>query len=472
VGRQVWQKIKMNRKKINMKEIIVIEDNDTMRLGIVESLRREGFLVKDFSDGETALAYIQQHPVLLVVSDLKMTPLDGVEVLKRVKEQSSKTEVLLISAYGTVEIAVEAMQMGAADFLTKPFSSEELRIRIRKIIDRIEERETIDRLKERNLVLSNEIREKYGEIIGISKKLQEIFGLVEKIAGEDSTVLIEGESGTGKELIAHAIHQKSKRADMPFIRVNCGALNENLLESELFGHEKGSFTGAIKQKKGRFELANGGTLFLDEIGDVSSSMQIKLLRAIQEKEFERVGGEQTLKTDIRIISATNQNLKQLISENCFREDLFYRLSVIPIKLPALRERKEDIPLLTEHFIEKFTTAKGQPVKKISEEGMGLLINYSWPGNIRELENLVERLIVICSSVEIDSQLIAQHLGNVTIRPSAYPSLPLEEAVNAFEKNLIEHALRKTGGIKNQAAKMLGINTSSLYYKLEKFGLLK
>ncbi len=453
-------------------QIFIVEDNNTMRLGISESLRREGYSVSDFESGPDALAQFKKNPAHIVITDLKMEPINGIELLKSIKSLSPETEVLLISAFGTVDTAVEAMQEGAVDFLTKPFSPDELRIRIKKIVEKINQKETIELLTAEKQILQDQYDYQYEEIIGNSQVMKKLFSLINRIANQESTILIEGESGTGKELVARAIHKKSNRANKPFIKINCGALNENLLESELFGHEKGSFTGAIRQKRGRFELANNGTLFLDEIGDISQNMQVKLLRAIQEKEFERVGGENTIKVDVRIISATNRNLTQLVSEGQFREDLFYRLSVIPIKLPALRERKEDIPLLVSYFMNKLLQSKPSLKRYISDEGLNLFKEYSWPGNIRELENVIERLIVISPDQEIKLQLIAQQLGKDSNYPQHRAHTNLDEALFKFEKNLIVNALEEAGGVKNQAAKILGIRTSTLYYKMEKYGLLK
>ncbi len=453
-------------------EILVIEDNETMRLGIVESLTRERFAVHQFDNGPEALKFFENRLPSLAIIDLKMEPMDGISILKKMKEMNSRVEVLMISAFGTVETAVNAMQLGAADFLTKPFSSEELLERVKKIFEKIKNRQRLEELLDQNYLLQSELDIGYGEIIGDSEKMKNIYQLIEKVAGKDSTVLIQGESGTGKELIAHAIHKRSNRAERPFIKINCGALNENLLESELFGHEKGAFTGAIKLKKGRFELANKGTLFLDEIGDVSQTMQVKLLRVLQDGEFERVGGEQTIKTNVRIITATNQDLNKLIMEGKFREDLFYRLSVIPILLPALRERKEDIPLLVNHFLKKLAEQIGEPAKSINEEGMKLLLNHSWAGNIRELENLIERLCVISHSQEIETELIARHISNGHTNANSFDKLPLDDAVSSFEKNLVIQAMKKANGVKYRAAKILGISTSVLYYKLQKYGLIK
>jgi DNA-binding NtrC family response regulator len=452
-------------------KIIVVEDNDTMRLGIEESLQPEGYLVKSFENGIDALKDIRFDFAALAIVDLKMDPMNGIEVLKKIKEINPKTEVLMISAYGTVDDAVKAMHLGAVDFLTKPFSPDELRIRVRKIWQKIQNEKKLEDLLEQNKILSDELYTGYDEIIGNSQAIKKVFSLIEQVADKDTTVLIHGESGTGKELIARAIHRKSKRSEYPFIKINCGALNENLLESELFGHEKGSFTGAIRQKKGRFELADKGTLFLDEIGDVSPSMQVKLLRVLQEGEFERVGGEITLKSDVRIIAATNKDLQKLILGGHFREDLFYRLSVIPINLPSLRERKEDIILLINYFIKRLALKNNCEVKEISGEGLEMLMDYPWPGNIRELENLTERLFVISTDKVIDPSLIASHLSSSISLNSGYENLPLEEALYAFEKNLIVNAMKKANGIKNRAAKILGISTSVLYYKLEKYRLI-
>jgi DNA-binding NtrC family response regulator len=452
-------------------KIIVVEDNDTMRLGIEESLQPEGYLVKSFENGIDALKDIRFDFAALAIVDLKMDPMNGIEVLKKIKEINPKTEVLMISAYGTVDDAVKAMHLGAVDFLTKPFSPDELRIRVRKIWQKIQNEKKLEDLLEQNKILSDELYIGYDEIIGNSQAIKKVFSLIEQVADKDTTVLIHGESGTGKELIARAIHRKSKRSEYPFIKINCGALNENLLESELFGHEKGSFTGAIRQKKGRFELADKGTLFLDEIGDVSPSMQVKLLRVLQEGEFERVGGEITLKSDVRIIAATNKDLQKLILGGHFREDLFYRLSVIPINLPSLRERKEDIILLINYFIKRLALKNNCEVKEISGEGLEMLMDYPWPGNIRELENLTERLFVISTDKVIDPSLIASHLSSSISLNSGYENLPLEEALYAFEKNLIVNAMKKANGIKNRAAKILGISTSVLYYKLEKYRLI-
>lgn len=451
--------------------ILLVEDNDIMRLGITETLLKEGFHVNSFDNGLDAIEFYKNEQHGIAVLDLKMEPINGIEVLKNLKKINNNVEVLLISAFGTVDDAVEAIKSGACDFLTKPFSPDELRIRIRRINEIINNREKIQDLIEHNRMLNDEINSGYSEIVSKDKGFLEILNYTETISGNDSSVLITGESGTGKEVIARKIHFSSPRKNNPFIKLNCGALNENLLESELFGHEKGAFTGAVKNKKGRFELADKGTLFLDEIGDISPSMQVKLLRVLQENEFERVGGEETIKVNVRIIAATNKDLKKMITKNEFREDLFYRLNVLPVHLPPLRERKTDIELLADFFLKKFATKNSKEKIELDNKSVELLSSYSWPGNIRELENLMERLSVINIGKYLNISLLLSHLNTSSTITSNYDNLPLEDAVFNFEKNLITHAMQKADNIKNRAAKILGISTSVLYYKLEKFGLL-
>jgi len=459
-----------NRENLNTFSIVIVDDNDTMRFGMAESIRSEGYTVYEFTNGPAALDHLHEKKAHVLITDLRMEPMNGIDLLEQAKKVDPDMEALLVSAYGSVEDAVKAMHLGAADFLTKPFSPDELRARINKIIQKMESNRLINQLQEQNAYLQEEITSRYDEIVGATPVMKEIFRLIDAIACEDSSILIEGESGTGKELVAHAIHRKSDRADKPFIRVNSGALNDNLLESELFGHEKGAFTGAIRQKKGRMELADQGTLFLDEIGDISQNMQVKLLRAIQEKEFERVGGEETLKVDVRIIAATNKSLQELVRSGNFREDLYYRLSVIPIHMPSLRERREDIPALIVHFMNKLNQRKSSQ-KTISEEAVDLLTRYTWPGNIRELENIMERLFITTSDNEISASQVSRFLGHNNHVSDNYANIPLDDALYNLEKKLIMQALKDAGGVKNRAAKILGIRTSALYYKLEKFGLL-
>ena len=456
---------------MNTEEIIVVEDNSTMLQGIVESLRREGYNIEGFDNGYEALKCFSQKSFSTAVVDLKMDPINGIEILKKFKEINSSTEIIMISAFGSVEDAVAAMKLGAFDFLTKPFSPDELRLRVKKAVEKFRSEQKLQNLIETNRLLNEEISSGFEEIIGRSQSIIQVLKLVEQVADSESTVLIQGESGTGKELIARAIHKKSSRAENPFIKVNCAALNDNLIESELFGHERGAFTGAIKLKKGRFELADSGTLFLDEIGDISQSLQVKLLRVLQDGEFERVGGEKTLNANVRVISATNRNLQKLMSEGKFREDLYYRLSVIPVYLPPLRERQEDIPILADYFLNKFANKFNRTKPQLSDQAMELLLKYSYPGNIRELENLIERLTVISTNHIIEQNILAGHLSNYIPGNLTFDGILLEQAVESFEKNLIIKAMKNANGIKNRAAKSLGISTSVLYYKLEKYDLI-
>lgn len=454
-----------------MNKITVVEDNDTMRLGITESLIREGYIVNSFSNGPDALEFLNEKNSDIAIVDVKMEPMNGLVVLEKIKEKFSNIDVLIISAYGNVETAVDAMKKGATDYLTKPFSPDELRIRVKKILDLKNKQNQLNELIEQNKYLTDELLKDKNELIGKSQKFFEVIELAERIAITESSVLIQGETGTGKELIAKLIHKKSIRTNGPFIKINCAAINDNLLESELFGYEKGAFTGAVKSKKGRFELANKGTIFLDEIGDISPAMQVKILRVLQEKEFEKIGGELTTKVDVRIISATNKNLSKEVINNNFREDLFYRLNVVPITMPALRERSEDVKILAEYFLRKTGNTNNQKTKSINEEGITVLQNYSWPGNVRELENLIERLSVITLENEISADLISSHLNPQSQKFSNYNNLSLDDALFSFEKSLIIDALKQTNGNKNKAAKLLKINTSTLYYKLEKYDLL-
>jgi len=458
-------------------KILIIEDNETMRDAMAAIIGKMGHEFDSAKNGNDGLQLLENSSYDLVVTDYKMEGMDGLEVLKQVKQKFPLTEVLIITAFGTIELAVEAMKLGAVDFITKPFSHEEFKLKIERILERIKEKKELARLSDENIYLRDELEEQfnYGEIIGKSKPMQEVYRTLEKVAPTDSSVLIYGESGTGKELIARAIHKLSPRKDKPFIRVNCGALVETLLESELFGHEKGAFTGAVKRKKGRFELAHQGSIFLDEIGDISANMQLKLLRVLQEKEFERVGSEETIHVDVRIMAATNKNLSELVQQDKFREDLYYRLHIIPIYLPPLRERKEDIPLLVNHFLKKLTSELNKPAKQITESVMERFISYHWPGNIRELENVLERAVVLCDREFIDIKDLP------ILNSAASEKLPsdvldrfrlnLNDTLAAIEKQLIERAMNEKAGNKSQAAKLLGIQTSLLYYKLEKYGMM-
>jgi DNA-binding NtrC family response regulator len=455
--------------------ILVVEDNDTLREGIVRVVEKMGQHAQHLGNGAQALDLALKDSFQLIITDYKLPGLDGISLLQKIKESRPETEVLVITAFGTIELAVDAVQKGAADFITKPFSPEELTLKVRKILERIGERDELSRISEENIYLRDEFESEFnfGEIVGNSPVMKEVYRTIEKVAKGDSSVIIYGESGTGKELVARAIHKASGRQDRPFIRVNCGALAEGVLESELFGHERGAFTGALKRKKGRFELAHNGTIFLDEIGDIPPQTQVKLLRVLQEKEFERVGGEETLQVDVRVIAATNKNLKAEIEKGQFRDDLYYRLHIIPINLPPLRERKEDISLLTDFFISKIRQDLKKPGLSIDSVALERLLAYAWPGNVRELENVLERAAVLCDDDHIrakDLPLMVEQREAVDFVPAN--GLDLNLTLESVEKKLIEKAMAEADGIKTDAAKRLGIKTSALYYKLEKYGLLK
>ncbi|NUM82208.1 sigma-54-dependent Fis family transcriptional regulator [bacterium] len=457
-------------------KILVVEDNATMREGITEVLQKQQYQIVTASNGRDALSLFKKHRADLVITDYKMNPVDGLTVLKEIKTASPDTEVILITAFGTVDVAVEAMKLGAADFITKPFSPDELSVKIEKITRIFLERRQFIKTTEENLYLRGEIEGQYnfGEIIGSSPKMVEIFQLVQKSAVSDSSVVIYGESGTGKELVARAIHYNSHRKNKPFIKVNCAALSETLLESELFGHEKGSFTGAIKTKKGRFELADTGTLFLDEIGEISSNVQVKLLRVLQEQEFERVGGEETLSVDTRIIAATNKNLQEAVKKGLFREDLYYRLHIIPLHLPPLRERREDIPKLIDFFVQRLEKDMARRPIQINPDVYELLSNYRWPGNVRELENVIERAVVLSSNNRLtvdDFTSLGQSVSEFGVQLEDVEKMGLDSALEKIEKTMIEKALFKAQGVRSEAARILGVKTSAFYYKLEKYGLL-
>jgi len=454
--------------------ILVVEDNDTMREGMTQVLRKAGYDVAQASCGADGLEWLDTNEIDLVITDYKMTGMDGLEVLKGVKTRVPGAEVMMITAYGTIELAVDAMKAGAWDFVTKPFSQDELKLKVNRVAELIHERQTSLRLAEENRYLKEEVgvRFNYGEIVGESKTMKNIYETIEKVSRSDSSVLITGESGTGKELVARAIHFNSPRKEGPFIRVNCGALAEGVLESELFGHEKGAFTNAFRRKKGRFELAHRGTLFLDEIGDIPLGTQVKLLRVLQEKEFERVGGEETIRVDVRLIAATHRDLSREVEEGRLREDLYYRLYILPIHLPPLKERKEDIPLLAEHFLINLSRELQKPGIVLTQGAMYVLTAYEWPGNIRELANVLERAVVLAegNTIDVDSLgFMAQKKAGTKI---AERTLDLDTRLADLEKQLLSQALEATKGVKAKAARLLGIKEGALYYKLEKYDLLE
>ena len=457
-----------------MSRILVIDDNESMRSAVSEVAKRMGHEAIGAATGAEGLSRLQEQVFDLAIIDYRMDDMDGLQVLEALKAQAPDTEAMILTGFGTIEIAVEAMKKGAADFIEKTNLREALPIKIEKVLDYREARRDRERLGEENKYLREEISGRYnfGEIVGASTQMAQILATVKKVASTDSSVLISGESGTGKELVARALHYQSQRQSRPFVKVNCGALPRELVESELFGHEKGSFTGAVRQKKGKFELAEQGTIFLDEIGDVPLETQVRLLRVLQEKQFERVGGEQTLSADVRVVAATNRELRKMVEEGSFREDLFYRLEVIPFVLPPLRERKEDIPALVLHFMSKKCGEMNVPLKRPTEEAMNGLIHYMWPGNVRELENVIERTIVLSDDVEIGLHGLPLAFDSSDHSGDALPdaAIPLNKTLDDMERKLIERAMQEANQVKTRAAELLGIKTSALYYKLEKYGL--
>ncbi len=453
-----------------MEKILIVDDERSMRDVLSIMLKRVGYGVTAASNGEEAIAQIGKEIFDLVITDLKMPKVSGLDVLKAVKESSPDTVVLMVTAFASTESAVEAMKQGAYDYLAKPFQVDELQLIVRNALEK-------RRLSTENTLLKREIasRSSFAEIIGQSEVMRKVFDVIRKVADTRSNVLICGESGTGKELIARAIHFNSSRSRMPFVTVNCSALPEPLLESELFGHMKGSFTGAVSNKAGLFEVANGGSLFLDEIGETSLAIQVKLLRVIQEREFRRVGGTSDVKVDVRIIAATNKDLSKAVAEGAFREDLYYRLDVIPIHLPPLRMRAGDIPLLAQHFLEKFSRESGTTVRSLSPEAMRLLLAHEWRGNVRELENVIERVVAFAGGPVIAEDDIRDCLHLATPAKPTPTDLPedgldLEAYIDGLEKDLLLRALERARWVKKKAARLLRLNTRSFRYRLEKYAI--
>ena len=457
-----------------MATVLVVDDHETIRVALSQIIAKMGHTALEAESGKQALDLMQKHPVDFVITDLRMEGLDGVAVLERCAELDSDVPVMIVTAYGTVETAVKAMKLGAYDFITKPFSPEVVRLKVTRALELAQARRARTRLEGEAEVLREQIREGYGELVGSSTQMQEVYKSIEKVAPTDATVLITGESGTGKELVARAVHQQSQRSSGPFIPVNCGALAEGLLESELFGHERGAFTGAVRRKLGRFELADGGTLFLDEISEVGGPTQVKLLRVLQEHAFERVGSEKTIKVDVRIIAATNRDLDQLVQQGQFRQDLYYRLMVVPVALPPLRQRRSDIAELCRHFIEKLSPKLNPGVTSIEDEALGRLMAYHWPGNVRELENAVGQALVFAegsaiTSAALPAQVRGPEDAQATLQvPGQKATLP--EILEDLERQLILRAYNQANGVKTETARLLGIKTSALYYKLEKYGI--
>ena len=454
--------------------VLVVEDEAAIRDMLEEGLRDEGYEVTLVPDGESAVAVLRDTPVQVVLTDLMLPSMDGLEVLRRVQTESPDTACIVMTGHGTVEQAVLAMKAGAMDFVTKPIELSTVAVLIKKAMD-------VQRLRQENLLLKKTVRDKYrfDNLIGTSDAMREVLEFVEKVADSDSTVLIQGESGTGKELLARMLHFNSFRRDRPLVPVNCGAIPENLLESELFGHEKGAFTGAINVRIGRFEMAHGGTLFLDEVGELSPQLQVKLLRVLQERSFERVGGTKTIRTDVRIITATNQDLEQLVDDGKFRKDLFYRLHVIPITTPPLRDRETDIPLLVDHFLTLFNASKGTAIRGTEPAAMDYLLRYGWPGNIRELQNLVERVVILKKSGMITVADLPEKILQSRPTPAAASDAAFEftaggvdlvEAIERYENRLIREALRQANGVTSRAAQLLRLNRTTLVEKLKRKGL--
>jgi two-component system response regulator PilR (NtrC family) len=447
--------------------ILVVDDERSMRDLLAITLRQAGYEVVQADGGEHAVEVLRTGDFDLVITDLRMRKVDGLAVLRAAREHSPGTVMLVMTAYASTETAVEAMKLGAYDYLTKPFKLDEIRLTVEKALER-------KRLQDENRALRRELARERGlaKFVGRSPAMLDVLAMIRKAADSTSTVMITGESGTGKELVAHAIHQEGPRRDGPFVSVNCGAIPEGLMESELFGHVKGAFTGAVASTPGLFAAADGGTLFLDEITEIPASVQVKLLRAVQEREIRRVGDTRDVRVDVRLIAASNRDLSRAVAEGQLREDLFYRLNVIPIHLPPLRQRREDIPLLVAHFIEKVSRALGRPPKPVTPEAMALLERYHWPGNIRELENVVERAIVLGSGEALDAEALPPGL----VVPATQEDLPLElppqgldldDLLDRIEQRYLELALRRTGGVQTRAAELLGLSFRQFRYKLQK-----
>lgn len=442
-----------------IEKILVVDDEPLVRDLLKEVLKTEGYEVAIAEDGLAASKEVKKQEIDLVITDVRIPKLDGIELLKEIKRISSSTLVVVITAYGTIENAVEAMKNGAYDYITKPVSPEQIKLVIQKASEHRS-------LLNENRYLRSEVSQRYNfeQLIGESPQMRRVYEMIDQVAQCKSTVLIQGESGTGKELVARAIHHRSPRRDKPFIKINCAALPEDLLESELFGHEKGAFTGAINKREGRFELADKGTLLLDEISETSPAFQVKLLRVLQEEEFERVGGSKTIKVDVRIIATTNKDVKQAVKEGKFREDVYYRLNVLPIYLPPLRERKEDIPLLVRHFVEKYSHRNGSRIKLLSKKCLEMMMQYSWPGNVRELENVIERAIVMDEGEIIFPENISLDASLQRMNLPFLEKITLEE----MEKRLILETLRRTEENRTEAARILGISVRTVRNKLKKY----
>jgi DNA-binding NtrC family response regulator len=451
-----------------MANILIVEDEPRMRRLLEITLGEDGHTVNTAEDAEKGLAFLRKEAADLVVTDLKLPGMNGLEFLQEGKRLNAALPFIVMTAYGSVETAVDAMKAGASDYVLKPFTMAEMKLVINKELDVQQVRDENQRLKE---ALGK--RYHFQNIVGRSRKMQEVLALVERVAPTNSTVLIGGESGVGKDLIARAIHQNSRRAAGPFIKINSTAIPDTLFESELFGFERGAFTGALASKPGKFELADKGTLFLDEIGDVPAAIQVKLLRVLQEREFERLGGTKTLKVDIRMIAATNRDLRAALEEGTFREDLYYRLNVVPVDIPPLREHKEDIPELVNHFLARFVAENEKEITGITPAALAVLMEYHWPGNVRQLENSVERAVALSAGPVIDAKdihLDAGHGRTGATSSAADNFLPAGMTLEQWEDNMVREALRRANGNKSQAARLLGLSRNALRYRLSKLGV--
>jgi two-component system response regulator AtoC len=448
-----------------MPSVLVIEDKDSMQKMLAATLESEGYEVEAACDGQSGIDKAKEKRFDVILTDLKLPGLDGIKVLSEVKQNDPEASIIVMTAYGTIETAVQAMRMGAFDFLTKPFDTDHLSMIIRRAMEN-------RRLMAENTLLREELGHGLNDIIGVSEKIKEVTDLVKKVATSDTTVLFLGESGTGKELFARAIHQLSNRAKGPYVTINCAAIPHELLENELFGSEKGAYTGSVARKMGKFEIANGGSIFLDEVGDLDISLQAKLLRVLQEKNFERLGGNKVISVDVRLIAASNVDLKEAIEKKQFREDLYYRLSVFPITIPPLRERQDDIGNLANYFIEKYCKEMNKKTKKLSRESLALLDKYHWPGNVRELENTVERAIILCAGNIITPEHLAIRLSSsaeIRLREGAGLKEVAAFAQAEAEKGLIRRVLVQTRGNKRKAAEILRVDYTTLFEKLKKYG---
>jgi DNA-binding NtrC family response regulator len=454
-----------------MARVLIVDDDPVILEVIGDILKKNGYEVVAAPNGAAGIRELERKYFDLVLTDLVMPDVDGMEVLNHVVSTSPKAICIILTGHGTIKSSVEAIKKGAFDYITKPITADELLVVIEKALK-------FRNLEEENIRLKKELQQTYGydNFVGTSNAIKNIYDLIEKVADTDGTVLISGASGTGKELIARAIHYNSSRCDRPLVVINCGAIPEELLESELFGHEKGAFTGAYKSRIGRFEMANGGTIFLDEIGEMSPALQVKLLRVLQEKKFERVGGTKTIHVDVRITAATNKNLTTAINKGKFREDLYYRLNVIPMKVPPLKQRKSDIPLLIDHFLKKFQKGAEKKITGFSPEVMDAMLKYDWPGNVRELENVIKRLTILCDDEVVTVDDLPEHIPHkgravrVVEEDFLEKGETLHDAVEDYEKRLILGALERSDWVKTKAAKLLNINRTTLVEKIKKQNL--